>query len=380
MNVATDRLAVVAEELRSIQAGSAATGRWLDEKGTECEESAPGAVWELYSEEEQAAWLSSVSASAGRGLEALEAHRLQLQVEAPGIANTERLAEALQALSNRYAVANPADRDAPEMRAAKDALAAMERPASQAADSGHVRILVLSDGATWETFNPMEVHVMEVTRDGFDELCEGSDPNQLSDADIISSRSLASVSSAVAALKSPSLDEPVTDVAQAPPVASPVVSAGARSEIATIPQALREQFECDSASTESVMAAAARKGNTCSTWEAQLECRTARSHFELGCWLHHYASRVYAPEGTQDRIDCVRRLWESGIHDVGYRFHSVFGFGEREFDTCFEMGDADEVAAALKQLARDQPDGPIAAGAKAMGWDIWEDEPEGMRP
>ncbi len=139
---------------------------------------------------------------------------------------------------------------------------------------------------------------------------------------------------------------------------------------APISQRKRAQFERDSASTEAVMAAAARKGNTCTVREAELECRTARSHFELGCWLSHYADRITREKDPQVRIDCVRRIWESDITNPDYRFFTIFGFGERNFDACFEMGDGDKVAAALKAMAIEDPTGPIAAGVKAFGWDL----------
>lgn len=140
------------------------------------------------------------------------------------------------------------------------------------------------------------------------------------------------------------------------------------SSAAPIPQRSRDQFKSDACSVDAVMAAAKRAGNVCDRWEARDEFDKAAAHFELGCWLHYYAGRVYDPQHRQDRIDCIRRIWEAGIHDVGYSFYSVFGFGERHFDTCFEMGDGQEVADALKQMARKAPDGPIAAGVKAMGW------------
>lgn len=137
---------------------------------------------------------------------------------------------------------------------------------------------------------------------------------------------------------------------------------------APISQRKRAQFERDSASTEAVMAAAVRKGNTCTVREAELECRTAHTHFELGCWLSHYADRITREKDPQVRIDCVRRIWESDITNPGYRFFTIFGFGERNFDACFEMGDGDKVAAALKAMAEEDPDGPIAAGVRAFGW------------
>lgn len=140
--------------------------------------------------------------------------------------------------------------------------------------------------------------------------------------------------------------------------------------MAPIAQRLRAQFERDVRSVDAVIAASERKGNVCSRWEADEEHFTASQHFELGCWLHYYADRVGKVNGFQDRVDCVRRCWEAGITDVGYKFHSVFGFGERQFDACFEMGDGDKVKDALIALAATDPNGLIAAGVKAYKWEM----------
>jgi len=49
------------QQLESMQAGSAATGRWLDGHGHECDETDPGATWTPYDLEEQQAWLETVA-------------------------------------------------------------------------------------------------------------------------------------------------------------------------------------------------------------------------------------------------------------------------------------------------------------------------------
>ena len=60
-------------ELKSILEGSEATGRWLDDTGSECAEEDEGAIWHEYTEEEQNAWLSSVADNARSLLAKLEA-------------------------------------------------------------------------------------------------------------------------------------------------------------------------------------------------------------------------------------------------------------------------------------------------------------------
>lgn len=152
-----------------------------------------------------------------------------------------------------------------------------------------------------------------------------------------------------------------------------------RPDRAPISAQVRNQLQRDTQSVESIKAAARRCGDeTLSHWDAADELDHARQHFELGCWLHHYAGTVGQPDALADRIDCVRRCWEAGVYDVNYSFYSVFRFGERQFDTCFEMGDGEQVAQALMELAREDPDGPIAAGVRKFGWEMGDSA--GLRP
>ena len=147
---------------------------------------------------------------------------------------------------------------------------------------------------------------------------------------------------------------------------------------APIPAALRAGLLRDTQSVDSILAAAARHGDDCGRWEAQDEFEHAQRYFELGCWLKYFSERVGAsqgPDGLADRIECVRKCWEAGVYDVGYSFYSVFRFGERQFDTCFEMGDGDKVAQALVEIARDNPNGPIADGVRRMQWAMDVPEP-----
>lgn len=135
-----------------------------------------------------------------------------------------------------------------------------------------------------------------------------------------------------------------------------------------LPADVRAQLARDCVSVETIQAAAARQGNPCTRSEAVRGKEAADRHFELGCWLHYYAPRVGQSENFQDRVDCVRRCFEAGIVHPRYDFFTVFGFGERDFDNCFEMGDGDRVVDALKSIARKEPDGSVARGVRAMGW------------
>lgn len=138
------------------------------------------------------------------------------------------------------------------------------------------------------------------------------------------------------------------------------------AETAPLPAALRAQFLRDCGSVRALKEAANRHGDAVlEDWDARNEFDAAREHFELGCWLAWYAARVYRPEALQDRIECAARILRSGIRDIGYKFYTVFRFGERHYDTCFEMGDADDVVAGLYALAETDP--KLAAGLAKSG-------------
>lgn len=57
--------------LEEIRKGSALEGRWLDPYGDECNSGTEGAEWVLYTDEEQAAWVISVTNIANKALEKL---------------------------------------------------------------------------------------------------------------------------------------------------------------------------------------------------------------------------------------------------------------------------------------------------------------------
>lgn len=153
---------------------------------------------------------------------------------------------------------------------------------------------------------------------------------------------------------------------------------------APISPAKRAQLKVDCASLEAITATAARKNLTLAGYEARSELAAAQQHFEVGCWLHHYSGRVSGVNNREDRVQCARLCLESGM-GRSYEFFTVFDFGERQFDTCFEMGDGNEVRAELAALAAKEPGGALARAFPAMGWAVpvvassMNGEPEGMR-
>jgi hypothetical protein len=64
----------------------------------------------------------------------------------------------------------------------------------------------------------------------------------------------------------------------------------------------------------------------------------------------------------------VRKLFEAGIAFPGYRFYTVFNFGARELDACFEMGDGSAVKDALVAMAKADPTCQLAQSVREMEW------------
>jgi hypothetical protein len=124
------------------------------------------------------------------------------------------------------------------------------------------------------------------------------------------------------------------------------------------------------ADANNLRAAATRKGTTLDRYEEAQEGEAARTHFNLGTWLFYYSTRVGKPDGLADRIDCLRRLFEAGIYRPGYMFFTAFDFGERTFDTCVEMGDADEVLDGLREIAHQSRNQKLLDAFQYMGWSL----------
>ncbi|ANJ76483.1 hypothetical protein PQH03_28665 [Ralstonia insidiosa] len=119
--------------------------------------------------------------------------------------------------------------------------------------------------------------------------------------------------------------------------------------------------------------AAKRKGTTLDRWEHASEAPAAQEHFELGCWLYYFTQRFRSGKDDLDlRIDIVRRLFLAGLYNPGYMFFTVFDFGERQFDSIFEQGDAEQVKEGLRAYVADDR---IRKGFEQCGWSS-----EGVQP
>lgn len=140
-----------------------------------------------------------------------------------------------------------------------------------------------------------------------------------------------------------------------------------KGQLAPLSAAQLAQLRADA---NDLWAAAARKGITLDRWEHSDESAAARDHFALGTWLHYYSTRIGKVDGLQDRIECARRIFESGIQRIGYQFYTVFDFGERQFDTLVEMGDADEVLDGLREIAHEGRNANLIAAFSYMGWSL----------
>jgi hypothetical protein len=104
--------------------------------------------------------------------------------------------------------------------------------------------------------------------------------------------------------------------------------------------------------------------------EERREKAAGTKHFELGCWLYYYHLRVGRQDGLADRIDCARRIFVGGFANPGYQFFTVFNFGERQFDTIFEMGDADQVVDGLRPYLERESTGNLTAAFQNYGWPL----------
>ncbi|PTT85906.1 hypothetical protein DBR42_14070 [Pelomonas sp. HMWF004] len=116
---------------------------------------------------------------------------------------------------------------------------------------------------------------------------------------------------------------------------------------APITQREREQLRRD-VQMSNIVACAKRKGLELDTRSLMTETLKGERYFELACWLYYYRRRI-GTQGIWARIDCVRRLLLSDYPSFSpcYDFFTVFEFGDREFDNCFEMSDGANVVLAL---------------------------------
>lgn len=136
---------------------------------------------------------------------------------------------------------------------------------------------------------------------------------------------------------------------------------------APISTTARNQLQQD---VRDIKAAAARKQVTLDRYEEARELQMAKKHFELGCWLHYYGGKFgqSSDAGFKARVECAMRLFLSDIASPSYDFFTVFDFGERQFDTIFEMGDADEVVDRLRSAIQSDSSGLIKKAFLHHGW------------
>jgi hypothetical protein len=136
---------------------------------------------------------------------------------------------------------------------------------------------------------------------------------------------------------------------------------------APLPAVVRQRLVMDA---KHVRATAGRKELQIDDFEARREESMARMHFELGCWLRHFTTLISRPDeiGLNARIECALRIFLSGITNPSYDFHTVFDFGERDFDAIFEMGDSEAVIENLQFAAKADTTGKIASAIANFGW------------
>lgn len=74
-------------------------------------------------------------------------------------------------------------------------------------------------------------------------------------------------------------------------------------------------------------------------------------------WLFYYRNKIYVDnhEGFSARVDCLWRIFTAGFNRIEYEFFTVFEFGERHFDTIFEMGDEKAVLEQIRKRYQTNP-------------------------
>jgi hypothetical protein len=119
---------------------------------------------------------------------------------------------------------------------------------------------------------------------------------------------------------------------------------------------------------------AARRGTTLDAWDKLAEQTAGRTSFEVGAW-GYWAHLRGADITVEDRARVIHAVLCSGDDDVGYRFFTVFHFGERDFDNFFEQGDSAQV---LEDVARliDASGNDVARDLFTRnGWDKYRRQP-----
>lgn len=141
-----------------------------------------------------------------------------------------------------------------------------------------------------------------------------------------------------------------------------------------LPPLTAAEFAQLRADAQDIPATAKRKNLCLDRWEMACESDAATNHFDLGCWLFFYSRRIHRSdaEGLRSRIDCAKRIFEAGFTRLYYEFHTVFDFGERDFNTLFDSRDS--LKAALRPLAQKDPRNPIAEAFRYYGWPIGAQE------
>lgn len=109
-----------------------------------------------------------------------------------------------------------------------------------------------------------------------------------------------------------------------------------------------------------------------SAWDEAREAEAAKEHFSLGCWLHYHLEFTLAlsKDELDRRVDCMYRIFTAGIKNPKYLFYTVFEFGERQFDSIMEQGDAWQVLELIRLRYREKPTPGIREAFENYGWEL----------
>lgn len=103
--------------------------------------------------------------------------------------------------------------------------------------------------------------------------------------------------------------------------------------------------------------AIAAKGNEpLSEFEMRRNTALCTEHFTTLCRLKALLPQTSKETilGREARVEFIKTIWLAGIMSEvkDYAFYDIFDVGDREYDTCFEMGDGTQVMHALVRKTR----------------------------
>jgi hypothetical protein len=110
-------------------------------------------------------------------------------------------------------------------------------------------------------------------------------------------------------------------------------------------------------------------------WMLNRNQEVCNRHFDTLCKLKGLMPDIYKEGdiGFKARVEFLKTVWVAGIYKqvISYQFFDVFDIGERQYDTCYEMGDGEAVTNDLVRQAESNP--KLMSAAVAIYGDGWQE-------